>query len=698
MTETKKAAVTRPPQNLLTPVQYLRGAGPALATKLRPLGLFRAQDLLFHLPLRYEDRRRFTPLAALKPGGEALVRGRVEHAEVRYSPRRNLRVAVKEGEHWLLLRFFFFNQAQADSFKPGAFVRAYGSVRQGQSGLELIHPEYRVSATMDELQPEKTLTPIYPASVGVTQPRLRNLIRQALSLAGTDPAFALDIPGVDGPDTLSALRMIHEPHDDTDAQQLLAMAHPAQRRLIREELLAHQLSMRVLRRQVRGKPAPRIANAAEAAATLQKHLPFRFTGAQVRVATEIAQDLEATVPMLRLVQGDVGSGKTAVAAAALVATAHAGYQGALMAPTELLAEQHAQTLQNWLKPLGIDVCLLKGGQKKAQRETALTAIRSGAAPVVIGTHAVFQQSVVFKKLALVVVDEQHRFGVQQRLAMRDKGPAGLTPHQLVMTATPIPRTLAQTVYADLDVSVIDELPPGRKPIVTVAISGERRGEVLERIGKACASGRQAYWVCTLIEESEEVEAQTAEDTARLLRTELPHLKVGLVHGRLKPLEKDAQMQAFKAGITQLLVATTVIEVGVDVPNASILVIDNAERLGLAQLHQLRGRVGRGAAESQCVLLYKPPLSETARARLEVMRETRDGFVIAQRDLELRGPGELLGRRQTGEVGLKIADPLRDSALIAPLLAIADRWLQAQPGAAHALIRRWVGDVETYGQV
>ena len=698
MAETKKAAVTRPPQNLLTPVQYLRGAGPTLATKLRPLGLFRAQDLLFHLPLRYEDRRRFVALADLKASGEALVRGRVEHAEIRYSPRRNLRVAIKQGEHWLLLRFFFFNQAQADNFKPGAFVRAYGSVRQGQSGLEMIHPEYRLSAVVDELQPEKTLTPIYPASVGITQPRLRNLIRQALDLATTDPAFKLDIPGVEGPDTLSALRLIHEPCDDVDAQQLLAMVHPAQRRLIREELLAHQLSMRVLRRQVRGKPAPRIARAADAVAELQKHLPFRFTGAQARVAAEIAADLDTAVPMLRLVQGDVGSGKTAVAASALVAAAHAGFQGALMAPTELLAEQHAQTLQNWLKPLGLDVCLLKGGQKKAQRESALAAIRSGAASVVIGTHAVFENNVVFKTLALVVVDEQHRFGVQQRLALRDKGPAGLTPHQLVMTATPIPRTLAQTVYADLDVSVIDELPPGRKPIVTVALSGERRGDVLERIGKACASGRQAYWVCTLIEESEEVEAQTAEDTARLLRTELPHLKVGLVHGRLKAVEKDAQMSAFKQGITQLLVATTVIEVGVDVPNASILVIDNAERLGLAQLHQLRGRVGRGAAESQCVLLYKPPLSETARARLEVMRETRDGFVIAQRDLELRGPGELLGRRQTGEVGLKIADPLRDSVLIAPLQKIADAWLEKAPGPCAALIRRWVGDVETYGQV
>ncbi|MEK6806542.1 MAG: ATP-dependent DNA helicase RecG [Pseudomonadota bacterium] len=698
LTDARKTAVVRPPLTLQTSVQYLRGAGPALAQKLRALGLSQVQDLLFHLPLRYEDRRRFTPLADLKEGGEVLVRAKVEHQEVRYSPRRNLRVAVSEQDSWLLLRFFFFNQTQAANFKPGSWVRAYGRLRQGKSGMEMIHPEYQLAATAEELTPEKTLTPIYPASTGVTQPRLRQLIRQALELASTDPVFNLALPGLDGPDTLSALRLIHQPQNDADAQQLLALAHPAQRRLIREELLAHQLSMRVLRRQVRGKPAPRIVNAAAGVAALEARLPFRYTNAQRRVAAEIARDLDSAAPMLRLVQGDVGSGKTAVAAAALVAAARAGFQGALMAPTELLAEQHAQTLQAWLAPMDITACLLKGTQKKPQRASALAAIKSGQAQIVVGTHAVFQQSAMFKRLALVVVDEQHRFGVQQRLALRDKGPAGLTPHQLVMTATPIPRTLAQTLYADLDVSVIDELPPGRKPIITVALSSERRAEVLARIGKACASGRQAYWVCTLIEESEEIEAQAAEETARTLRAELPELKIGLVHGRLKPVEKDAQMQAFKAGITQLLVATTVIEVGVDVPNASILIIDNAERLGLAQLHQLRGRVGRGATESQCVLLYQPPLSLTAQARLDVMRKTQDGFLIAQRDLELRGPGELLGRRQTGLVGLKLADPLRDAALGAPLQKLADEWLERHPGPCSALIRRWVGDVEKYGQV
>ncbi|MBI2383058.1 MAG: ATP-dependent DNA helicase RecG [Gammaproteobacteria bacterium] len=712
ITDPKPAArrLARPPLSLQSSVQYLRGAGPALAARVRALGLMQVQDLLFHLPLRYEDRRRFTPLAALADDGEALIRARVEHTEVRYTPRRNLRVALRDpgsgsgtgpgagGNHWLLLRFFYFNEAQAKAFAPGAWVRAYGPVRQGASGLEMIHPEYRLAADPAELVPEAALTPVYPAAAGVTQTRLRGLIQQALDLAAGDPAFGAALPGLPGPETLAALRLIHQPQGDADAARLLAGTHPAQQRLIREELLAHQLCMRVLRRQVRTRPAPALRGAAAAAKELEGALPFRYTGAQQRVLAEVARDLDGATPMLRLVQGDVGSGKTVVAAAAMLAAARAGQQSALMAPTELLAEQHALNLTRWLEPLGIATCLLTGSQKKAQRELAHKAIADGRAQVVIGTHAVFQESVRFARLALVVIDEQHRFGVQQRLALRDKGPDGSSPHQLVMTATPIPRTLAQTIYADLDVSVIDELPPGRKPVTTVAVSNERRPEVLARIGAACAQGRQAYWVCTLIEESDQLEAQAAEETARQLRAELPQLNVGLVHGRLTPVEKDAQMQAFKNGQTQLLVATTVIEVGVDVPNASIMIVDNAERLGLAQLHQLRGRVGRGAVESQCVLMYQPPLSDAARHRLEVMRTTQDGFKIAQCDLELRGPGEILGRRQTGLIGLKMADPVRDSALIPPLQALADDWLQQHPPLAAALIRRWVGDVEKYGQV
>ena len=699
MTEAAAAprAAARAARSLDTPVQYLRGAGPALAARLRALGLATAGQLLFHLPLRYEDRRRFTPLAELKDGQAALIRARVEHAKVVYPGRRMLTVSVTDGQGWAALRFFHFNQAQAQAFAPGAWVRAYGVVRIGTRGAELVHPEYRLAPAADALAPEASLTPCYPLTTGVTQQRLRGLIQQALAIGATDPGLAMELPGLAGPATLEALRVIHAPVTEADASQLLAGTHPAQRRLVDEELLAHQLCMRVLRARRRTHNAARLAWPAGLLAELERALPFKLTGAQRRVAGEIAADVGKAAPMMRLVQGDVGSGKTVVAAAAMLAAARAGAQAALMAPTELLAEQHAGNLSRWLGPLGITVALLKGGLARAARKNVLAAIADGAAHVVVGTHAVFQEQAKFHALALVVIDEQHRFGVQQRIALRDKAPAGLAPHQLVMTATPIPRTLAQTLYADLDVSVIDELPPGRKPVTTVAISGQRREEVLARIGEACRAGRRAYWVCTLIEESDVLEAQAAEAMAERLRAELPGVAIGLVHGRLKPAQKDAQMQAFKQGATQLLVATTVIEVGVDVPEATIMVIDNAERLGLAQLHQLRGRVGRGAAESQCVLLYEPPMSETARARLDVLRQTHDGFTIAQRDLELRGPGELLGSRQTGEMGFRLADPVRDAPRVPGLQALADRWLSSEPIAAAQIVRRWIGDWQRYAE-
>ena len=696
MTERAPAA-GRAARTLDTPVQYLKGAGPALAGKLRALGIERVEQLLFHLPLRYEDRRAFTPLEQLADGVPALIRARVEHAKVVYPGRRMLGVSVTDGKGWAALRFFHFNNAQAQAFAPGAWVRAYGVVRIGARGPELVHPEYRLAPAPEALAADASLTPCYPLATGITQQRLRGLIQQALAIAATDAGFAQRLPDLGGPATLEALRVIHAPASDADARQLLAGTHPAQRRLIDEELLAHQLCMRVLRARVRAHNAAALAAPAGLTAELEGALPFRLTGAQRRVSGEIAADLRKASPMMRLVQGDVGSGKTVVAAAAMLAAVRAGAQAALMAPTELLAEQHAQNLAHWLRKLGVTLCLLKGGLTKAKRRNALAAIADGTAQVVVGTHAVFQEQAQFHRLALVVVDEQHRFGVQQRMALRDKAPAGLSPHQLVMTATPIPRTLAQTLYADLDVSVIDELPPGRKPITTVAINGQRREEVLARIGEACRAGRRAYWVCTLIEESDLLEAQAAEAMAQRLRTELPGVKVGLVHGRLKAAEKDAQMQAFKSGATQLLVATTVIEVGVDVPEATIMVIDNAERLGLAQLHQLRGRVGRGAGESQCVLLYQPPLSENARARLDVLRQTQDGFAIAQRDLELRGPGELLGRRQTGEMGFRLADPVRDAPRVPALQALADRWLKSEPVAAAQLVRRWVGDWRRYAE-
>ena len=687
----------KPPTTLATEVTYLKGAGPAVAERLRPLGIERVQDLLFHLPSRYEDRRRIVPLMELKAGEEALVRGKVAAADVRFGPRRSLRVAIDDGSNGLLLRFFHFNEQQKQGFGEGRWVRAYGTVRAGANGLEMVHPEYRVADDPSLLPAEPKLTPIYPLVTGVTQQRLRGLIQQALEVAARDADFNSELPGLAGPDTMSALRALHEPAG-SDLGDLLLERHPAQLRLLREELLAHQLCMRLLRRRTLAQPGARIEHVLPASAKLQEKLPFALTGAQRRVIGEIAHDLASGKPMLRLMQGDVGCGKTVVAAAAMLGCSQAGLQAVLMAPTELLAEQHAHNLAGMIGAMGLRLGMLSGRMKKPERDEALRQAAQGDIMVWVGTHALFQSEVRFARLGLVVIDEQHRFGVGQRLALRDKGPRGVTPHQLLMSATPIPRTLAQTLYADLDISVIDELPPGRTPVQTVALSNERRAEVLERIGEACLAGRQAYWVCTLIEESDQLQAQAAEETYRTLRTELPQLRVGLVHGRLKPAEKDAQMRAFQNGATQLLVATTVIEVGVDVPNASIMIIDNAERLGLAQLHQLRGRVGRGASASQCVLMYQPPLGEGGKARLEVMRTTHDGFKIAQYDLELRGPGELLGRRQTGLIGLKIADPVRDAAQIPALQKMADQWLGKQPQAAKKLIARWVGDAEKYAQV
>ncbi len=680
-----------------TDVTYLKGAGPAVAARLRALDLRVVRDLVFHLPLRYEDRRQHVPCARLRPDQDALVRGRVVAADVRFAGKRTLRVVIDDGTGGLTMRFFHFNTAQRQNLSEGRWVQAYGTVRVGAGGPEMVHPQYRIAETAEELQPDAHLAPIYPLTTGVTQQRLRALIALALQAAQGDAPLATPLTGLDGMATLEALRAIHHPKSDADAEALIARTHPAQMRLVREELLAHQLGMRLLRSRLKSKPAMALGDADQAVEALTGVLPFAPTGAQQRVLGEIAQDLAARRPMLRLVQGDVGSGKTVIAAAALLAAYRNGLQATLVAPTELLAEQHLRTLSAWLEPLGITPLFLSNRVKKAERTRVMAQLAEPQPAIAVGTHALLQDQVVYARLALTVVDEQHRFGVQQRLALREKG-GQTSPHQMIMSATPIPRTLAQTLYADLDVSVIDELPPGRTPVTTVALSNAKRAEIVARIGDACREGRQAYWVCTLIEESEELDAEAAEATAARLREELPQLQVGLVHGRMKGDLKDAQMRAFKEGVTQLLVATTVIEVGVDVPNASIMVIENAERLGLSQLHQLRGRVGRGSAVSQCVLLYQAPLGDMARARLETLRATTDGFAIAQRDLELRGPGELLGRRQTGDIGMRLADPVRDAALVPPLQQLADRWLTDQPRLAQLLITRWVGDPERYAQV
>ncbi len=682
-----------------TPVTALRGVGPKNAERLERLGILNVQDLLFHLPIRYQDRTRIVPIGALRSGDQAVIQGTVEVADIRYGRRRSLLVRLADGSGMITLRFFHFSAAQKAMMRRGSDLRCFGEVRAGPTGLEIVHPEVQhIDADM-EAPVEQALTPIYPTTEGLHQLSWRELTANALVLlddGGLDELLPAEVRQDFGmPPLAEALRLLHRPPPDQSAALLSETGHPAQRRLALEELLAHQLGLRLLRQRQRALGAPPLVGDGNLRARLLDALPFALTGAQQRVLDEILADLAQPRPALRLVQGDVGSGKTVVAALAALSCVEAGYQVALMAPTELLAEQHFASFDDWLGPLGLDVGWLSGRLKGRRREQVLQALESGRTQVVVGTHALFQQDVIFGHLGLAIVDEQHRFGVHQRLALRDKGAARRLPHQIVMTATPIPRTLAMTAYADLDLSVIDELPPGRTPVSTVAITDARREQVVERVAGACAEGRQAYWVCTLIEESETLQAQAAEDTATALAEALEGLRVGLVHGRLKAPDKAAVMARFKAGDIDLLVATTVIEVGVDVPNASLMVIENAERLGLSQLHQLRGRVGRGAQQSHCVLLYHPPLGETAQARLGVLRETNDGFVVARRDLELRGPGEVLGTRQTGEMQFRIADLLRDQDLVPDVQRLADWLLLEYPDLAQPLIQRWIGHRTRY---
>lgn len=728
------ARVARPAPALAavgeTPLTALPGCGPKVAGKLAARGLTCLQDLWLQLPRQYEDRTRLTPIRLLQAGVAAQIEGRVEAVERGFRYRPMLRVALgDDSQATLVLRFFHFHAAQVAQFAPGARMRCYGTPRPGQHGLEIVHPSYRLLDEKADTALGEQLDPVYPAIEGIGPASLRRLIGLALDRLPSDDSLEL-LPrelreGSNLPSLREALLTVHRPAQDVDIAALLAGTHPAQRRLALEELLAHHLALRRQRMVQQAHAAP-VLQSMRLAGLLRKALPFALTAAQQRVFEEIRADLCRPSPMLRLVQGDVGSGKTVVAALAAMLAVETGKQAALMAPTELLAEQHLNNLRGWLEPLGVRVAWLAGKVTGRARAQVLAEVASGEAQVVVGTHALMQEGVAFRDLALAIVDEQHRFGVHQRLALRDKGVlvlrqaqeaqderpwSRIVPHQLVMTATPIPRTLAMAAYADLDVSSIDELPPGRTPVQTVALSAERRPELVERIRTACAEGRQAYWVCTLIDDENEksghgrpdsgggtridIVAQAAQSTFEELTAQLPKLRVGLVHGRMKSADKQATMRAFKGGQIDLLVATTVIEVGVDVPNASLMIIENAERLGLAQLHQLRGRVGRGSAASSCVLLYRSPLSMLARQRLETMRETNDGFVIAEKDLALRGPGELLGTRQTGLAAFRVADLARDADLLPLVQQVGARLLAESPALAERIVMRWVGGAARY---
>ena len=689
--------------NLTSPLTVLRGVGPALAEKLKRLNLHRVEDLLFLLPLRYEDRTSLREIGSLGPGMRGLVSGEVLLAETVYRGRRNLLVRIDDGSGQMTLRFFYFSRRQQSQFRAGAIVTAFGDVRAGPVGYEMVHPEYRVLGPQQSVVVSDTLTPIYPMTEGVQQGRLRNLVGQALAMMGKVPPEELlpesirDKYGM--PSLAGALSYLHQPPPDADLATIHAGKHACQLRLSFEELLAHYMSLRNLRHFARKEKAIALAGGGDRVTEFVSGLQFQLTAAQQRVITEITTDLKSPHPMMRLIQGDVGSGKTVVAAVACLRAMACGVQAAVMAPTELLAEQHWQNFCGWFGDSGFELAWLSGSQRQAERRTSLEAIESGTAQLIIGTHALFQEGVTFDRLALVVIDEQHRFGVHQRMALRDKGTgSGDQPHQLVMTATPIPRTLAMAAYADLDVSVIDELPPGRQTVQTVALPDTRRSEVVERVRTACNSGQQAYWVCPLIEESDVLDYQAAEASYDMLQEALAPLRVGLVHGRMKASAKEKIMRAFKAGEINVLVATTVIEVGVDVPNAGLMIIENSERMGLSQLHQLRGRVGRGAEKSHCVMLYRQPLGQLARSRLAVLRDTNDGFLVAQRDLELRGPGELLGTRQTGLPEYRIADLVRDAELMPKIQSSAEIIQREDPAAGQAIIRRWLGDAYEYGKV
>lgn len=674
----------------------LKGVGPKFAEKLARLGIVDLDTLLFHLPLRYQDRTQITPMGSVRPEQEVVLEGTVELADITFGRRRSLLCRISDGTGSVGLRFYYFNAAQQQQLVRGRAIRVFGEVRRGAAGLELYHPEYLLGQpTLPPLSP--MLTPVYPATEGVTQRQLRHLIEQALQLADQQPPADLLPPDATRYGLLAALHFLHAPPPETAMGALKEGRHPAMERLTLEEMVAHQLALAGRRDQERAQPAA-ICIGTGLFAKLQTTLPFALTGAQQRVITEIRADLAKPLPMLRLLQGDVGAGKTLVAAAAALAVIESGHQVAVMAPTELLARQHLESFGKWLAPLDVEVGWLAGSSTAKQKRDVLERLVTGRLKLVIGTHALFQEGVDFADLGLAIIDEQHRFGVQQRLSLLSRGRQEHQPHQLIMTATPIPRTLAMSVYGDLDTSVLDELPPGRKPVETVVLATERRAEVVARLARVLREGAQVYWVCTLIEESDVLEAQAAETTLAELASALPDVVLELVHGRMNAAEKEQRMQRFKRGEARLLVATTVIEVGVDVPNASFMVIENAERLGLSQLHQLRGRVGRGNIQSYCVLLYQSPLGQLAKARLMAMRDSNDGFFLAEEDLRLRGPGEWLGTRQAGELVFRVADLVRDERLLMPARELAQKIRQETPTAIPALLSRWLKGGELYAEV
>ncbi|PKG64411.1 MULTISPECIES: ATP-dependent DNA helicase RecG [Pseudoalteromonas] len=683
------------------PITELKGVGPKMAERLLKLGILTVQDMLFHLPLRYEDRTRLYAINELSLHSHVSVEATIETSQITFGKRRMLVCQINDGTGRLTLRFFNFTAAQKNAFSAGKIIRCFGEVRRGRVGFEMSHPEYSISDTSNEQPVATTLTPVYSTTEGLKQLSIRALSEQAIDLLNKYSVEEL-MPSQWQPSNMplsDALLLLHRPPNDVDVTALEQGTHPAQQRLVFEELLAQNLSLLKVREQGQQVKAVALNPVNTLESQFLEQLPFAPTNAQSRVVAEIKGDMQHAYPMMRLVQGDVGSGKTLVAALSALTAIAQGFQVALMAPTEILSEQHGVNFTTWFNQLGITVAWLGGKTKGKERVATLEKIASGEAQMIVGTHALFQDEVKFNNLVLIVIDEQHRFGVHQRLSLREKGKFGdCYPHQLVMTATPIPRTLAMTAYADLETSVIDELPPGRTPITTVALPDTRRDDIIARVKLACnEQGRQVYWVCTLIDESEVLQCQAAEDSALQLKEALPELNVGLVHGRMKSAEKQAIMSEFKAGNIHVLVATTVIEVGVDVPNASLIIIENPERLGLAQLHQLRGRVGRGATASHCVLLYHAPLSHTAQKRLGVLRDSNDGFVIAERDLEIRGPGEVLGTKQTGLAEFKIADLTRDKHILNQVRPIAQQMLKQHPEVVDPLIQRWLGNKQNYAQ-